>query len=206
MDAMVKQIEVFLEKMQMNPVDVCANFMKSFFSKSNEPGKLLQVFIEKWEDVGKDDVPVVLLNGVEEDAIKKKYKPLVLEIVRVIYDETDKQDVFYKKLYESVFKSGIFPKDEKIEAVLLKMMVKEIPMLPYYPVDHLLVMSNEEFLKASQSIRSQLRKADGIIYRGFGSRTELVSQLYRIASEIESEELKIVYWSLLYYYASGGNK
>ena len=206
MDVVVKQVIKFLEEKQLNPIDVCEAFLKDIIPKSKKPWIFFQIFIENWEKVGKDNVPSVLLSQDEEELVKNKYKLLLLEIVRAIYRETKESNLFYKKLYEVVFKSGIFPTDKKTTAVLLKMMTKEISILPYYKVDNLLLMSDVEFNNAMQKIRPQLRKAEGAFLRGFGSRTELVSQLYTIASEINDRDLEIVFWSVMYYYASVGRK
>lgn len=117
--------------------------------------------------------------------------------IHVLVNEGLELNAFYEKLYKVVFKSGIFPQDDDAQVVLLELMARNYHDLPYYPIHEPLVMTNEDFLNAVQEMLPQVRKGMSVVNRGLKSNTEVISQLWNIADELDSDKEKIIFLSAI---------
>ena len=186
-----------LKQAQGNTLDICYTLYNEYVSKAENPSEVLQQILQYEDFIGSQDAPSEIIEDELKDNVFIKYYSLLLETVRFIVRENPTVEVFYHNLYEDVFCASNFPKAENERAVILWMLAEKIPVIPYYEAFDLLKMSNEEYREAVMRIKLHLKQAVHMLNRHFASRTEETSQLVRIASKIENEHDRIVYWSVL---------
>lgn len=195
----LSKITEILENAKGNPLDIYATLYREYLLVSENPSRILQQILQfDKHPVGSedDDSPEVMSIEQEWD-IKRNYYILARELVRVLARENLSVDEFYQKLHAQIFTSKLFPDNEYVKIVLLKLLGEELPILPYFQASELLPMTNEEYQAAAERVDSQVNQALHMLNRNFDSRTEEASQLYRLAAEILNKEDQIVYWSIV---------
>lgn len=60
-----------------------------------------------------------------------------------------------------------------------------------------MVMTNEDFMNAVQAMLPQVRKGMSIVNRGLNSNTEVISQLWNIAKELDSDKERVIFFSAI---------
>ena len=191
------QIEKILENAQGNTLDICYTLYCEYMSQSENPSEVLQYILQYGVSIGTQDAPSVKVSDEVINRVSKSYYKLLHEIVRLNMSQNDPVDEFYKKLYEQIFISALFPQEDTERAVILWLLMEKIPEIPYYQAVNLLKKSDEDYQDAIRRLMPKLLQAVHMVNRHFGSRTEETSQLVRIASEIEDETDRIIYWSAL---------
>lgn len=171
-------------------------YKECIFEEENPSMKLKEIITEmqKQEFVHTKNSLYIDVNYIEE--IQDKYYELLKMCVDTLINENVEENEFYKKLYETVFTTGIFTQEEKAQAVYLYLLSEQIPGLPYFQVFNLLKMSDQEYHDTIQRIKPKLERVFDVLNRKFKSRTEEASQIYEIMSEIQSREEKIVFLSV----------
>ena len=180
-----------------NITDIYYAVYEEFFKKKGFSWQELRTVIEYCGIVGSDDKNPARISVEQRQKIINIYGNALQEIVHVLVNENLETDNFYKKLYTVVFKSDIFPQDEIVHTVLLELMARSLRDLPYYPLRQPLVMSEEEFRKAFNEMLPQIRKGISIVNRGLNSNTEIISQLWNIANELDTDKKKIIFFSAM---------
>lgn len=193
----LEKVNTILKNAQGHVLDICVTLYKEYLAPSEDPAVVLQLILQYDFQVGTSDAPPELVSDETVNRVGGRYYGLLHEIVCILMNENAPVEVFYQKLYEQVFLSPLFPKSDEERAVLLGILLEKIPELPYYQAFDLLQQSNAEYQEAFERLVPQIRQAVHMINRRFGTRTEETSQLVRIASEIESETDRIIYWSAL---------
>lgn len=191
------QIDRILKNAQGNTLDICYTLYSEYMSQSENPSEILQHILQCDISIGTKDAPSVKVSDEVKNRISKSYYKLLHEIVRLTMSENDPVDEFYKKLHEQVFVSSLFPKEDAERAVILWLFIEKIPEIPYYQAVNLLKRSDEDYQEAIGRLMPQLHQAVHMLNRHFGTRTEETSQLVRIASEIQDDADRIIYWSAL---------
>lgn len=194
---LLTQLDKILENAQGNTLDICYTLYCEYMLQSENPSEILQHILQCGTPIGTKDAPSAKVSDEVKNRIIKSYYKLLHEIVRLNMNENDPVDEFYKKLYEQIFISNLFPKEDAERAVILWLLIERIPEIPYYQAVNLLKRSDEDYQKAIRRLIPQLHQAVHMLNRHFDSRTEETSQLVRISSEIQDEADRIIYWSAL---------
>ena len=188
-----------LEEAQGNSTDIYLTLFREYVKTSDTPWQVVRSIIEYQNQVGTDDGSPSQIDSTEYQKTIRLYLNLLHETVRVIAQKNMSEDDFYICLYRNVFDSDLFPKDDIVHAVLLKVLStkKMIPELPYIQMQNLLKMSDETFREITAEVAPQINKAVYVLNRHLGSKTEETSQLWEIAKTLEDRNQQIVYWAMI---------
>lgn len=186
-----------LDEAQGNRTDVYLTLFQEYVKASDAPWQIVKLIIENGNQVGTDDnLPSQISHDKYQETIQL-YQNLLHETVRVIAQKNMSEDDFYICLYQSIFSSELFPKEDEQCAVLLEILSEKIPELPYVQMQNLLEMSDETFKKTTDELNPQLRKAIYVLNRHLRSKTEETSQLWEIANTLGDRDHQIVYWAMI---------
>lgn len=194
-----EQILRLLETSSGNPLDIHYTLYTEFLAKSENPGKLLRIILEYSDDIGnvEDDAPTCIS---ERDVVEylSANIDLIAAITKNIIDQNLSVEEFYKKLYNNLFVLDILPHQDKDQSILLyTLSSNKVFGLPYYCAENLLKMSDEQYNKIIDSIEDKISLAVYMLNRRFDSKTEEISQLWNIASSLQSREEQIVFWAVI---------
>lgn len=194
-----EQISRLLETSSGNPLDIHYTLYTEFLIKSENPDKLLRLILEYPETIGSadDDAPTCMS---ERDVAEYLfvYFDLITAITKNIVDQNLSVDDFYKKLYNNLFVLDILPHQNKDQAILLYTLTsKKIFGIPYYCAENLLIMSDDQYNSIIDSIEDKISLAVYMLNRKFKSKTEEVSQLWNIASSLQTKEEQVVFWAVI---------
>lgn len=191
-----------------NPLDICAVLYQEHLLTSEEPWKVLQQILQfDAHPIGsEDDDSPAIMTPEQETLIKRNYYRLAREITCALARENLPPDEFYEKLYHRIFASDLFPNDEKVKIVLLKILSEDAIEVPYFQAKELLSMGTEDFQAAVERVENHVTQALHMLNRRFDSRTVEASQLCRIASEIADKDDQVVYWAVVISILKGGVK
>lgn len=200
-----KKAENIMKTAQGNTLDVYYTLYCECIRPSEKPWEVLEFILQSGFQTGTDDAPASIIKEGNRDKIRQSYYKLLREIVRVQMNNDIPVEEFYKNIYEQVFNSTLFPKEDAERAVLLWLLAERIPEIPYYQAIDPLKLTNEEYREAIMRVFQELQQAAHMLNRSFGSRTEETSQLVRIADGIEDKTDQIVYWSAVISMLGRGN-
>lgn len=197
MENILKKINTICENATGNIYDIYFTLYKECILNQDNPNIILQkLFIEVQNREFNDEGDGIFINEKDVEEVIDLYFALLKVYVRTLVRENLEETEFYKRIYEVIFESNIFPQDEKTKAILLYLLSEKIPGIPYFQAVNLLEMTGEEYKRAVQRLRPQIEKAMDVMNRGFESRTEEASQIYEIILDIENREDKIVFLSV----------
>ncbi len=194
-----EQLYRLLETSSGNPLDIHYTLYTEFLAKSETPDEILKIILEYSEDIGNvdDDAPTCILER-EVAEYSFVHLDLINAITQNIIDQNLSVEEFYKKLYNNLFVLDILPHGDKDQAILLYILTSQkIRGLPYYCAEDLLMMSDDEYKNIVDSIEEKISLAFYMLNRRFKSKTEEVSQLWNIASSLQSREEQIVFWAVI---------
>lgn len=191
------KVNTILKTAQGNILDICYALYCECISQSDSPHEVLQQILQYESPVGTKDAPSEKIKDEVKNRISISYYNLLHDIVQLLMGENTPVNEFYQKLYEQIFSLNIFPRGDVERAVILWLLIDNMPEFPYYQAVNLLKKSDAEYREALNRLRPHLNQAVHMLNRHFGSRTEETSQLVRIASEIRDESDQIIYWSAL---------
>ena len=180
-----------------NSTDVFYVVYEEHIKNSKEPWYVLQKVIEYSDDIGTDDNNSKRIADEKIKEIVKKYGFFLSELVRFFVSEELPEKDFYKKLYNTVFMSETFPQDADVQVVLLQLLARNVPNLPYIVLHNVLKMTNDEFRAATKKMLPQIRKGMSILQRGLMTNTEVISQLWPISQELKTDKEKIIFFSAI---------
>ena len=186
-----------LETAKGNSTDIYYTAYEEYLKNSKQPWRNLQRIIEYAYDVGTDDNNSKRIDNKKINEIVKKYGHFLSELVRYFSVENVAEEDFYKKLYNIVFVSDTFPKEDDVRVILLQLLAKNIPGLPYFPLSNVMKMDDDEFREASKKMLPQLRKGMSVLNRGLETNTEAISQLWPISQELQTDREKIIFFSAI---------
>lgn len=186
-----------LEAAKGNSTDIYYTVYEDFIKNGEQPWHNLQKIIEYAYDVGTDDKNSKRIDNKKINDIVKKHGYFLSELVRYFIVENVSEEDFYKKIYNTVFISDIFPKEDDVRVVLLQLLAKNIPGLPYFPLSNVMKMDDNEFREASKKMLPQLRKGMSVLNRGLETNTETISQLWPISKELQNDREKIIFFSAI---------
>ncbi len=197
--SLTEKIYRLLETASGNPLDIHFVLYKDFISQSETPEQVIKLILEYPSEIGNpDDNSPTLVSEDEVLEYQFDYFELVKVTLKNIIDKNLSIEEFYKKLYTNVFKLDLLPQDEKGQAILLYLLSsKKIPGLPYYQATDLLKMDEEHYGQIIDKIKNQISLGVYMLNRNFKSKTEEVSQLWNLASQLESREEQIVFWAII---------
>lgn len=197
MEKLEKKIETIFEEATADVYDVYYTLFTECLKGQENTGALLEKICR--EAITREFEEHKNGLKIEEKDIKETkryYYRLLKESVNTLIRQNLDVKEFYEKLYEAVFQSCIFPKDEKIQSILLCFLAEEVSGLPYFQAKNLLEMTTEEYKEVVDRLTPQINQAIDVLNRHFKSRTEEASQIYEILSQIEDREEKIVFLSV----------
>lgn len=195
----IAKVDEILRTAQGNPLDIYAVLYREHLSVSTKPSAVLQQILQFSSQPigsGDDDAPE-LMNADQERKLKRDYFPLVKGIILLLVKKNLPPEEFYQNLYHRIFVSDLFPDDELVKIVLLRLLAEDFPEIPYFQAVGLLPMTNEDYQAAAERVDSQVIQALHMLNRNFDSRTEEASQLCRLATEILDPQDQIVYWAVV---------
>lgn len=198
MDKIEQKMMDIMKNSSGNIYDVFLILYKECIKKQNNPEEMFQWVLKESQkyDFVDDDCPANMdMETVER--IRENYYELLLQCVISFTKENLEESEFYKKVYKYVFESGLFPRDEETQAVLLSFLAKRMVEIPYYQVRNALSMSGEEYRSVAKCLRPQIERTIYMLNRGFRNRAEEASQIYDIFSEIDKREEQIVFLAIL---------
>lgn len=194
-----KQLYRLLETSSGNPLDIHYTLYTEFLATSEIPDKLLRIILEYSRDIGNvdDNAPTRMCERDIAEYLFKNFD-LVNAITENIVNQNLEVEDFYRKLYNNLFVLDILPHEDKDQAILLYVLTsKRVAGVPYYHADNLLRMSDDEYNEIINGIEEKISLAVYMLNRNFNSKTEEVSQLWNIASDIQTREEQIVFWSVI---------
>lgn len=180
-----------------NSTDIYYTVYEEYIKKSETPWRELQKIVEYAYEVGTDDKNAKRIAEERINDIVKKHGYILTHLVHYFVVENLPEEDFYKKLYNIVFASDIFPRDDEVQVVLLQLLAKNVPGLPYFPLHNVMKMTDDEFREASKKMLPQLRKGMSVLNRGLATNTEAISQLWPISQELQTDKEKIVFFSAI---------
>lgn len=178
-----------------NSTDIYYTVYEEYLKSCKEPWHNLQTIIEYAGDVGEDDNNSKRVKAEIKQESIRNYGSFLREMVRLFIRENLTEEEFYKKLYNAVFVSELFPQNSDVQVILLQLLAKGIPDLPYFPLHDVLKMSDDDFRSETKKILPQIRKAMSILCRGLETNTEAISQLWPVSKELETDKEKIIFFS-----------
>lgn len=193
----VDKLTELLETAKGNSTDIYYTAYEEYIKNSKQPWRNLQKIIEYAYDVGTDDNNSKRIDNQKINDIVKKHGHFLSELVRYFITENVPEEEFYKKLYNIVFVSDTFPKEDDVRVILLQLLAKNIPGLPYFPLSNVMKMDDNEFREASKKMLPQLRKGMSVLNRGLETNTEAISQLWPISKELQTDREKIIFFSAI---------
>jgi hypothetical protein len=195
---LLKKIDNICERATGNIYDIYYVLYTECILNQDNPSFMLQnILIKTQRQEFNEDGQSEFFKEFDVEEIRASYFDLLQQYVFVIIRENLEESAFYKKLYEGVFKSGIFPQELDIQVILLYFLGEEIRGIPYFQPVNLLEMTGEDYKKAIQCLEPQIERMIDILNRRFKSRTEEASQIYEVISTVENREDKIVLLSVL---------
>ena len=197
MKKVVDKLTELLETAKGNSTDIYYTAYEEYIKNSKQPWRNLQKIIEYAYDVGTDDNNSKRIDNQKINDIVKKHGHFLSELVRYFITENVPEEEFYKKLYNIVFVSDTFPKEDDVRVILLQLLAKNIPGLPYFPLSNVMKMDDNEFREASKKMLPQLRKGMSVLNRGLETNTEAISQLWPISKELQTDREKIIFFSAI---------
>ena len=196
---LIEKLHRMLETTSGNPLDIHFILYKDFISQSETPEQILKLILEYPNEIGNsDDNSPTLISEDEVLEYQFDYFDLVRVTLKSIIDKNLSVEEFYKKLYTNVFKLDLLPQDEKGQAILLYLLSsKKFLGLPYYQATGLLEMDEEHYGQIIEKIEDKISLGVYMLNRNFKSKTEEISQLWNLASQLESREEQIVFWAII---------
>ena len=167
-----------------NPLDIYAVLYRECLLTSEKPSTVLQRILQfDAHPIGAEDDESPEVMSLEEEArIKRDYYRLSREIIRVLAMENLPVGEFYEKLHNRIFVSDLFPNDENIKIVLLRILAEDAVEVPYFQAEETLSMDSEEFEAAIERVDHYVTQAVHMLNRHFDSRTVEASQLCILGS------------------------
>ena len=193
----MEQIRTLLTTWKDNYFDAYFIICEQYLKQAELPAK---VICESLQFEGKSDNRDVDFKNITKEefgSIARTYASLINDLIVLWESKNPTEEQFYDKIYNTIFNSDLFPSDSKSQAVFLVLLTETYPAIPYYRAEEVLIMPEDEYKTAVKRLEPWLTRTLHMYFRPFPSKTERVSQLYRIASEIESKEDQIVYWSVV---------
>lgn len=195
---MERNVNVILENAPGNKYDVYYILYKECVSTSETPYKTLMQILTYSKSIGvEDDSEPINLSTEEIKDAEHKYIDLINEIVQVLVRENHSEDEFYKRLYEVVFNSSLLPQSINSQAIFTKILSENVRFIPYYQAKNLLQMTNDEYRDYLEKMKPYILEALHMLNRNFDTLTEIASQLYRVAENIEKKEDRIIFISAI---------
>lgn len=200
MEKVILKAQKIMENATGNVYDIYFVLFKECILDQEYPEQILHKILEEAQEheFSDDETP----EKVDKEKIKttrNTYLRLLQEYVLVLTRENMEVAEFYRKLYNGVFKSGIFPEDEETQSILLCLLAEAIVEIPYYQANNMLSMTGAEYKNAVLRLRPQIQKVIYMLNRHFRSRTEEASQIYEVISRMDNREDKIILLSVLIY-------
>ena len=192
-EELINKAQSIISNASGNYLDVYYALYEECIKPSDAPWRILKTILEYNDDIGSDDDSPSIITSEKEQELECYY-PALKEITRMLARENSPEDVFYRKLYDGIFASNLFPEDDMTSAVILKMLSREVPDVPYYYLENIVDMGNEEYQQVLERIRPQIYKTFHVFNRNL-SRTGEASQLLQTSYELDNEKDKAVYWS-----------
>lgn len=180
-----------------NSTDIYFTAYEEYIKNSEKPWHELKTVIEYAYDIGTDDTHSKRINDEKINDIVKRHGQFLSVLVHHFIVENLEIEDFYKKIYNMVFVSDAFPKEDEVHVVLLQLLARNIPGLPYFPLHDVMKMDDNEFREASKMMLPQLRKGMSVLNRGLETNTEVVSQLWPISQELQSDRERIIFFSAI---------
>ncbi len=180
-----------------NCIDIFYTVYEEHIKNSKEPWCVLQKVIEYADNVGIDDGNSKRIAAEKMNNIVQKHGHFLSELVRYFVVKNLTKEDFYKKIYNVVFVSDTFPQEDEVRVVLLKLLAINIPCLPYFPLHDVMKMTDNEFREASKMMLPQLRKGMSVLNRGLMTNTEVISQLWPISQELQTDRERIIFFSAI---------
>mgnify|MGYP004512439813 CR=1 FL=1 len=174
-----------------------ALYKDCLLAEHEHPATVLQELLEEVQQHNfEDDQNYNFVTKSEINETSYLYFALLKSYVRSLALQNLNEQDFYEQLYKTLFQSVIFPQDEKKQSILLCLLAENLPEIPYFHMDNLLEMSDDEYKKTTQRLKPQIDKILSILKRDFKSRTEAASQIYETISSLEDRNDKIVLLSI----------
>lgn len=182
-----------------NSLDIYYTLCEEFLSVSDnsEAPLLLRTILEYPDKIGKEDEVSQKVSSRIENEVIHGYKQYVNSTVALLTRDNDSVEIFYEKLWSTIFCMQTSPRGPEQRAVVLKLLNEDVPVLPYYQAKDMISMDDEDFSKRVGQLEPRLREATHMLNRNFSQKTEEISQIYRLAKNLSKEDA-CVYWAVLF--------
>lgn len=194
-----EKINDIIDHASGNVYDIYYELYKECIYKQDNPDECLHDILVKVQKKHFDEdeySELICQDKVLE--MHEMYFGLLQGYVRMLVRQDKSVKEFYRELYEKIFESDLFPKDMESQAILLFFLGEKIIELPYHQVKDLIKMSKEDYKDTVLKLQPKIDEAVDMFNRHFQTRSEEASQIYRILSEIETREEKVVFLSVVF--------
>ena len=189
------QLVQFLQDGKGNVLDVLYDVYEQFLKESKSPQSLLPIIFEYAEKIGSDEENSVKVpDGVREE-IEAHFSE-INDIATKNAKKNQSPDIFYANLWEDIFVSSPLSQSSEQCAVLLRILNENVRVLPYFQAVDLCRMEDSEFKASFEKIQIRIVESTHMLNRHFEQKTEIASQLCRIAKDLSQEDT-YVYWATM---------
>ena len=185
----------FLQEAKGNTLDVLYDVYERFLKDSENPQSLLPIIFEFTERIGSDEEESVKVLDIVREEVEEHFSE-INDTVAKIAKENQTPDIFYANLWEDIFVSSPLSYSSEQCAVLLRILNENVRVLPYFQAVNLCHMEDSEFKASFEKIRLRIVESTHMLNRHFEQKTEIASQLCRIAKDLSQEDT-YVYWATM---------
>ena len=189
------QLVQFLQDAKGNVLDIMYHVYEQFLKESKSPQSLLPIIFEFSEKIGSDEEKSAKVPDEVREEIEEHFSE-INDTATKIAKKNQTLDVFYANLWEDIFVSSPLSQSSERCAVLLKILNENVRVLPYFQAVDLCRMEDSKFKASFEKNRLRIVESTHMLNRHFDQKTEIASQLCRIAKDL-SEEDTYVYWATM---------
>ena len=192
-----EMFELAQKESQGSVLDFLSLMYRQLSRAGEDSPALLQDFFENYyrQYAGDSEKESRFLDNQSIAGWFRKYQKMTEGYVdylsKCLYTESD----FYKKVWEYLNNSDIFP-DDKNRAIAFCCICVH-PMIPYYQIQPGLQMDNSDYRQISEEVYTYRNKIQFIMKQKFEQKTEQASAILSILDSIKGAEQRTVLLSLL---------
>ena len=190
----------FLSHIDGDYRDICTKYYFEFLKKTltEDGGKLLEVLFT-WDLISnKKNRLDKQFSDEEYEAFADEAKSILTTVIENLINDNLPEEQFYSQLW-SIISNSIMFKDDNQRIGALIFLIRN-PRIPYFKLTEGITMSDDEYNSIVASVKKCAKKAFFAINRGYKQKTQVASNILLLLDEIEGENEKAVFLSLVLSY------
>ena len=198
MNSSIEKVRLMMETWEDHPYDACKIIFDMISDEQiDEPWIIIKEVLSNPKAIGNKKAEPKEISRDELNRLSYRYRDYLTKLVEMLSMKDVEEDAFYQELYTLVFDSDIIPENRENRAFYLCELIYNVKLIPYYRTEDLVKFKDEEFKSLYDSLALQLDRAYHMCYRKFDTKSERVSQYWRLASELKTREEQIVFLTVV---------